>query len=68
MFKALKDKTLEVDDANKPCDAEITLCFPGSKDRLFNEEILTYGQEGGGWNPGVKAPLTSGAMQRPLMK
>ena len=54
MFKALKDKTLEVDAANEPYDAEIKLCFPGSKDRLFNEEILTYGQEGGGWNPGVK--------------
>ena len=54
MFKALKDKTLEVNAANEPYDAEIKLCFPGSKDRLFNEEILTYGQEGGGWNPGVK--------------
>ena len=54
MFKALKDKTLEVDAANEPYDAEIKLCFPGSKDRLFNKEILTYGQEGGGWNPGVK--------------
>ena len=54
MFKALKDKTLEVDAANEPYDAEIKLCFPGSKDRLFNEEILTYGQEGGGWNSGVK--------------
>ena len=54
MFKALKDKTLEVDAVNEPYDAEIKLCFPGSKDRLFNEEILTYGQNGGGWNPGVK--------------
>ena len=54
MFKALKDKTLEVDAENEPYDAEIKLCFPGSKDRLFNEEIHTYGQEGGGWNPGVK--------------
>ena len=54
MFKALKDKTLEVDAENEPYDAEIKLCFPGSKDRLFNDEILTYGQEGGGWNPGVK--------------
>lgn len=54
MFKALKDKTLEVDAENEPYDAEIKLCFPGSKDRLFNEKILTYGQEGGGWNPGVK--------------
>ena len=54
MFKALKDKTLEVDAENEPYDAEIKLCFPGSKDRLFNDEILTYGQDGGGWNPGVK--------------
>lgn len=54
MFKALKDKALEVDAENKPYDAEITLCFPGSKDRPFNDEILTYGQDGGGWNPGVK--------------
>ena len=54
MFKALKDKALEVDAENKPYDAEITLCFPGSKDRLFNDEILTYGQDGGGWNPSVK--------------
>ena len=57
MFKALKDKTLEVDAANEPCDAEIELRFPGDKNRdgkLFNETILTYGQAGGGWNPGVK--------------
>ena len=53
MFKALKDKTLEVDAENKPYDAEIKLCFPGSSN-LFNEAILTYGQDGGGWNPGVK--------------
>ena len=53
MFKALKDKALEVDAENKPYDAEITLCFPGSSN-LFNEAILTYGQDGGGWNPGVK--------------
>lgn len=54
MFDALKARALAVDAANEPCDAEITLCFPGSKDRLFNDEILTYGQDGGGWNPGVK--------------
>ena len=54
MFDALKARALAVDAANEPYDAEIKLCFPGSKDRLFNEEILTYGQEGGGWNPGVK--------------
>ena len=53
MFKALKNKALEVDAENKPYDAEITLCFPGSSN-LFNEAILTYGQDGGGWNPGVK--------------
>ena len=53
MFKALKDKTLEVDAENKPYDAEIKLCVPGSSN-LFNEAILTYGQDGGGWNPGVK--------------
>ena len=53
MFKALKDKTIEVDAANEPYDAEIKLCFPGSSN-LFNEAILTYGQDGGGWNPGVK--------------
>ena len=53
MFKALKDKTLEVDAENEPYDAEIKLCFPGSSN-LFNEAILTYGQDGGGWNPGVK--------------
>ena len=54
MFDALKARALAVDAANEPYDAEIKLCFPGSKDRLFNEKILTYGQEGGGWNPGVK--------------
>ena len=57
MFKALKDKTLEVDADNEPYDAEIELRFPGDKNRdgkLFNETILTYGQAGGGWNPGVK--------------
>ena len=57
MFKTLKEKALEVDAANEPCDAEIELRFPGDKNRdgkLFNETILTYGQAGGGWNPGVK--------------
>lgn len=54
MLEALKNKTLEVDAANEPCDVEIKLCFPGSEDKLFNEAITTYGQTGGGWNPGVK--------------
>ena len=36
------------------CDVEIKLYFPGSEDKLFNEAITTYGQTGGGWNPGVK--------------
>ena len=54
MFDALKVRALAVDAANEPYDAEIKLCFPGNKNKLFNETILTYGQEGGGWNPGVK--------------
>ena len=54
MFDALKARALAVDAANEPYDAEIKLCFPGNKNKLFNETILTYGQEGGGWNPGVK--------------
>ena len=54
MFDALKARALAVDAANEPCDVEIRLCFPGNKNKLFNETILTYGQEGGGWNPGVK--------------
>ena len=54
MLEALKNKTREVDAANEPYDVEIKLCFPGSKDKLFNEIITTYGQTGGGWNPGVK--------------
>ena len=53
MIDALKDRALKADKANEPCDAEIKLCFPGSSN-LFNEAILTYGQDGGGWNPGVK--------------
>ena len=53
MFAALKAKALEVDAANKPYDAEIKLCFPKS-DKLFNETIKTYGQDGAFWNPGVK--------------
>ena len=54
MFDALKARALAVDAANEPYDAEIKLCCPGNKNKLFNETILTYGQEGGGWNPGVK--------------
>ena len=53
MFAALKAKALEVDAANEPYDAEIKLCFPKSEE-LFNEKILTYGQDGAFWNPGVK--------------
>ena len=53
MFAALKAKALEVDAANEPYDAEIKLCFPKS-DKLFNETIKTYGQDGAFWNPGVK--------------
>lgn len=58
MFAALKAKTLEVDAANKPYSVDIKLCFPGTQDPAnatpYNETILTYGQTGGGWNPGVK--------------
>ena len=58
MFAALKAKTLEVDAANEPYSVDIKLCFPGTKDPAnatpYNETILTYGQTGGGWNPGVK--------------
>ena len=53
MFAALKAKALEVDAANEPYDAEIKLCFPKSEE-LFNEKIMTYGQDGASWNPGVK--------------
>lgn len=58
MFAALKAKTLEVDAANAPYSVDIKLCFPGTQDPAnatpYNETILTYGQTGGGWNPGVK--------------
>ena len=56
MFDALKARALEADKANEPnpTKVDVELRFPGSKDRLFNEEIHTYGQDGGGWNPGVK--------------
>ena len=62
MFAALKARALAVDAANEPCDVEIELRFPGDKNRdgkLFNEVITTYGQTGGGWNPGNKntAPI-----------
>lgn len=58
MFAALKAKTLKVDAANEPYSVDIKLCFPGTQDPAnatpYNETILTYGQTGGGWNPGVK--------------
>lgn len=58
MFAALKAKALEVDAANEPYSVDIKLCFPGTQDPAnatpYNETILTYGQTGGGWNPGVK--------------
>lgn len=60
MFAALKAKTLEVDAANEPSKIEIKLCFPGKtpantdEGGLFNEVITYFGQEGAGWNPGVK--------------
>ena len=58
MIKALEDRTMAVDAANEPYSVEVKLCFPGTKDpvnaTLYNETILTYGQKGGGWNPGVK--------------
>ena len=59
MIDALKERAMAVDQDNTPVDAEIKLYFPGSSDRLFNKEILTYGQEGGGWNAGNKntAPI-----------
>ena len=59
MIDALKERAMAVDQANAPVDAEIKLCFPGTSDRAFNDEILTYGQEGGGWNAGNKntAPI-----------
>ena len=59
MIDALKERAMAVDQGNAPVDAEIKLCFPGSSDRLFNNEILTYGQDGGGWNAGNKntAPI-----------
>lgn len=60
MFAALKAKTLEVDAANEPYSVDIKLCFPGKtpantdEGGLFNEVITYFGQEGAGWNPGVK--------------
>jgi len=53
MLDALKARAMKVDAANEPYDAEIKLCFPKSEE-LFNEKILTYGQDGAFWNPGVK--------------
>ena len=55
MFDALKARALEADKANEPnpTKVDVELRFPNSSN-LFNETILTYGQDGGGWNPGVK--------------
>ena len=63
MFDALKTRAMKVDEANGPVDSVVTLCFPGdypaTDKKLFNDTILTYGQDGGGWNPGNKntAPI-----------
>ena len=63
MFDALKARAMKVDEANGPVDSVVTLCFPGdypaTAKKLFNDTILTYGQDGGGWNPGNKntAPI-----------
>ncbi len=63
MFDALKTRAMKVDEANGPVDSVVTLCFPGdypaTAKKLFNDTILTYGQDGGGWNPGNKntAPI-----------
>ena len=58
VFEDLTAKVEEVDRDNKPSKIEIKLCFPGTRDPAnatpYNETILTYGQTGGGWNPGVK--------------
>lgn len=58
MIDALKARAMQVDAANKPYSVDIKLCFPGTQDPAnatpYNETILTYGQTGGGWNPGVK--------------
>lgn len=63
MFDALKTRAMKVDEANGPVDSVVTLCFPGdypaTAKKLFNDTILTYGQDGGGWKPGNKntAPI-----------
>lgn len=63
MLDALKTRAMKVDEANGPVDSVVTLCFPGdypaTAKKLFNDTILTYGQDGGGWNPGNKntAPI-----------
>ena len=58
MLDALKARAMKVDAANEPYSVDIKLCFPGTRDPAnatpYNETILTYGQTGGGWNPGVK--------------
>jgi len=63
MFDALKTRAMKVDEANGPVDSVVTLCFPSdypaTAKKLFNDTILTYGQDGGGWNSGNKntAPI-----------
>ena len=60
MLDALKARAMKVDAANEPSKIEIKLCFPGKtpantdEGGLFNEVITYFGQEGAGWNPGVK--------------
>ena len=60
VFKDLTAKVEEVDKDNDPSKIEIKLCFPGKtpantdEGGLFNEVITYFGQEGAGWNPGVK--------------
>ena len=55
MFDTLEAKAMEVDAANEPYDAKIKLCFAGKnpdntdEGGLFNEKILTYGQDGANW-------------------
>ena len=60
VFEDLTAKVEEVDKDNEPSKIEIKLCFPGKtpantdEGGLFNEVITYFGQEGAGWNPGVK--------------
>ena len=50
MFDALKARTLAVDAANGPVDAEIKLCFPGS-DKDFPTAVTYYGETTANWQP-----------------